>query len=133
MNGHPQRGPVPGAPASRKARKSFQEVALENESSRVRNVGTTFETRPDWCGPASIRSILHLGGTKVELGVQSTDDELLLRMRRGHTVRETIEANRALREAGLKVGFHMMPGLPGIHLPGATLGLGSCKVLTARA
>ena len=49
----------------------------------------------------------------MELGVQSTDDELLLRMRRGHTVRETIEANRALREAGLKVGFHMMPGLPG--------------------
>ena len=113
MNDHPQRGPGPGGSSLQEARKSFQEVSLENESSRVRNVGTTFETRPDWCGPASIRSILHLGGTKVELGVQSTDDELLLRMRRGHTVRETIEANRALREAGLKVGFHMMPGLPG--------------------
>lgn len=94
-------------------RKSFREVARENESSRVRNVGTTFETRPDWCRPVQIRNMLILGGTKVELGVQSTDDDLLAEMRRGHTVRDSIEANRALREAGLKVGFHMMPGLPG--------------------
>lgn len=94
-------------------RKSFEEAALENESSRVRNVGTTFETRPDWCSPSMIRNMLHLGGTKVELGVQSTDDDLLAKMRRGHIVQDSIEANRALKDAGFKVGFHMMPGLPG--------------------
>jgi elongator complex protein 3 len=94
-------------------RKSFLEVARANESSRVRNVGTTFETRPDWCSPSSIRDMLFFGGTKVELGVQSTDDDLLAKMRRGHTVSDSMEANRALREAGFKVGFHMMPGLPG--------------------
>jgi len=97
-------------------RRSFREVAIENESSRVRNVGTTFETRPDWCRPSMIRNMLHLGGTKVELGVQSTDDDLLAKMRRGHTVQDSIEANRALRDAGFKVGFHMMPGLPGSDL-----------------
>ncbi len=100
----------------RRHRKSFSEAALENESSQVRNVGTTFETRPDWCRPAQIRNMLLLGGTKVELGVQSTDDDLLARMRRGHVVQDSIDANRALREAGLKVGFHMMPGLPGSDL-----------------
>ncbi|MEA2046577.1 MAG: tRNA uridine(34) 5-carboxymethylaminomethyl modification radical SAM/GNAT enzyme Elp3 [Euryarchaeota archaeon] len=94
-------------------RKCFSEVARENETSTVRNVGTTFETRPDWCGPGQIKNLLLLGGTKVELGVQSTDDALLEKMRRGHTVRDAASANRALREAGLKVGFHMMPGLPG--------------------
>lgn len=94
-------------------RKTFAEVARENEHARVRNVGTTFETRPDWCTPLQIENMLSLGGTKVELGVQSTDDSLLKRMRRGHTVQDAINANRALREAGLKVGFHMMPGLPG--------------------
>lgn len=57
--------------------------------------------------------MLKLGATKVELGVQDTRDEILERMRRGHTVEDTAAANRALREAGLKVGFHMMPGLPG--------------------
>jgi elongator complex protein 3 len=97
-------------------RRSFLEVARENESSRVRNVGTTFETRPDWCSPTNIKNMLLLGGTKVELGVQSTDDDLLAKMRRGHTVSDSIEANRALREAGFKVGFHMMPGLPGSDL-----------------
>jgi elongator complex protein 3 len=108
MNDHPARmGKADGW------RRSFKEVALENENAKARNVGTTFETRPDWCGPAQIRNMLHLGGTKVELGVQSTSDVLLENMRRGHTVQDAVDANYALREAGLKVGFHMMPGLPG--------------------
>jgi len=96
-----------------KRRKSFLEVAKENEQSLVRNVGTTFETRPDWCTPTQMTNILYLGGTKVELGVQSTNDFVLKKMRRGHTVEDSVRANRDLREAGLKVGFHMMPGLPG--------------------
>ena len=57
--------------------------------------------------------MLSLGATKVELGVQSTRDELLSTMNRGHTVEDSVKSNWALREAGLKVGFHMMPGLPG--------------------
>lgn len=116
MNDHPGRDGMATSSQYRGGRRSFREVAADNETSRVRNVGTTFETRPDWCGPTSIRNMLLLGGTKVELGVQSTDDELLRKMRRGHSARDTIEANRALRDAGLKVGFHMMPGLPGSDL-----------------
>ncbi len=94
-------------------RDSFEAIAAANESARVRNIGTTFETRPDHCRPSDIAQMLHLGGTKVELGVQSTRDRVLEMMRRGHTVEDTAAANLALREAGLKVGFHMMPGLPG--------------------
>jgi len=93
--------------------KSFQEVASENEQSLVRNVGTTFETRPDWCTSSQIENMLILGGTKVELGVQTTDDEILKRIRRGHNVQASASANATLREAGFKVGFHIMPGLPG--------------------
>ncbi len=92
---------------------SFADVAHANKTAQVRNIGTTFETRPDWCKPYQIERMLDLGGTKVELGVQSTLDRVLREMRRGHTVQDTANANRALREAGLKVGFHMMPGLPG--------------------
>lgn len=92
---------------------SFSDIAEANETASVRNIGTTFETRPDWCGPSQIKRMLALGATKVELGVQSTRDDLLLKMRRGHTVDDTVRANKLLREAGLKVGFHMMPGLPG--------------------
>jgi elongator complex protein 3 len=102
----------PSQPKERPEWRSFQEVAQANESALVRNIGTTFETRPDWCQPEQIQRMLSLGGTKVELGVQSISDEALLRMKRGHTVEDTVNANRALRDAGLKVGFHMMPGLP---------------------
>ncbi len=63
--------------------------------------------------PEETMNMLLLGATKVELGVQSTRDDLLENMKRGHTVEDTVSANRALREVGLKVGFHMMPGLPG--------------------
>lgn len=96
--------------------KSFHCVAAANEVARVRNIGTTFETRPDWCKQKHITRILDLGGTKVELGVQSLRDEILRKMKRGHSVQDTVEANLALRESGLKVGFHMMLGLPGASL-----------------
>lgn len=105
----------PGAsvPSAPRPWQSFADVAAANETASVRNIGTTFETRPDFCGFAETMNMLLLGATKVELGVQSTRNDILQTMKRGHTVEDTISANRALREAGLKVGFHMMPGLPG--------------------
>ncbi|CAD7769994.1 hypothetical protein AIOGIFDO_00727 [Candidatus Methanoperedenaceae archaeon GB37] len=88
-------------------------VQRANEVARVRNVGITVETRPDYSMKEHINRILRLGATRVELGVQSIDDAVLRRINRGHTVADTIEANALLRDSSLKVGFHMMPGLPG--------------------
>ncbi|HON80975.1 MAG TPA: tRNA uridine(34) 5-carboxymethylaminomethyl modification radical SAM/GNAT enzyme Elp3 [Methanoregulaceae archaeon] len=84
-----------------------------NEYAAVRCVATTFETRPDWCGTGEISRMLSLGVTKVELGVQHIDDAILAFNRRGCTTEDTVTANRLLRDAGLKVGFHVMPNLPG--------------------
>ena len=95
---------------------SFDSVVKANQGSAIRNIGTTFETRPDWCRPEQIERMLALGATKVELGVQSTRDSILKIMKRGHNVEDVISANRDIRESGLKVGFHMMPGLPGSSL-----------------
>ncbi len=92
--------------------RTFEEVVERNEGADVRNIGTTFETKPDWCGPQQVDRMLRLGGTKVEVGVQTTDDDVLRRTHRGHTDEETREANRRLRDAGFKVGFHVMPGMP---------------------
>ncbi|HNS82891.1 MAG TPA: tRNA uridine(34) 5-carboxymethylaminomethyl modification radical SAM/GNAT enzyme Elp3, partial [Methanolinea sp.] len=88
-------------------------VFLQNEMSPVRCVATTFETRPDWCREEHVERMLALGVTKVELGVQHLDDRILAYNRRGCTVEDTIAANRLLRDAGIKVGFHVMPNLPG--------------------
>ncbi|WP_233357316.1 tRNA uridine(34) 5-carboxymethylaminomethyl modification radical SAM/GNAT enzyme Elp3 [Halococcoides cellulosivorans] len=91
----------------------IEATIAKNETGRVRNVTTTFETKPDWCGPTQIDRMLELGVTKVEVGVQTTHPEVLDRVGRGHDLDDSIAANRRLRDAGFKVGFHMMPGLPG--------------------
>ena len=94
--------------------RHLEDVVAENETGAVRNVGTTFETKPDWCGTEQIDRMLRLGGTKVEGGVQTTFEEVNRDMHRGHGVQASIDANRRLRDAGFKVGFHMMPGQPGM-------------------
>lgn len=93
---------------------TLEDVQSMNETAQVRNTGITFETRPDWTSVEHVDRMLELGATKVEIGVQSTYDFVLSRMKRGHTMADSIEANRILRDSGLKVGFHMMPGLPGM-------------------
>jgi elongator complex protein 3 (tRNA carboxymethyluridine synthase) len=60
--------------------------------------------------------MLALGVTKVELGVQHTDDRILDLNRRGCSLEDAVAANRLLRDSGFKVGFHVMPNLPGATL-----------------
>ena len=93
--------------------KPLGAVLEENETASVRNVATTFETKPDWVGPEQIDRMLRLGVTKVEVGVQTTFEGVNREMHRGHGVQDAIDAARRLRDAGFKVGFHMMPGQPG--------------------
>jgi elongator complex protein 3 len=92
----------------------LEDVVTDNETADVRNVATTFETKPDWCDPEQIDRMLRLGGTKVEVGVQTTFERVNREMHRGHGVQDAIDANSRLRDAGFKVGFHMMPGQPGM-------------------
>ncbi|MCU4739837.1 tRNA uridine(34) 5-carboxymethylaminomethyl modification radical SAM/GNAT enzyme Elp3 [Halobacteria archaeon AArc-m2/3/4] len=96
--------------------KYLEDVIAENETADVRNIGTTFETKPDWCDPEQIDRMLDLGGTKVEVGVQTTYERINREMHRGHGVKESIDANRRLRDSAFKVGFHMMPGQPGMSM-----------------
>jgi len=84
-----------------------------NEKASRRCIGMTFETRPDYLGREECDRILTLGGTRVEIGVQSTFDEPLILSGRGHLNRDTREATMTARDSGLKIGYHLMPGLPG--------------------
>jgi len=93
--------------------QSLEEAKKNAENSHVRNVGITVETRPDWAKEAHVDQMLAMGVTRVELGVQNIYDDIYRRVNRGHTVQDVIEATRILKDAGLKVAYHMMPGLPG--------------------
>ena len=91
----------------------LEEAKQRNEKAAHRCVGLCVETRPDWCSEQQIDGMLEYGTTCVELGVQTLDDEIYRVVKRGHKVKDVIEATRALRDCGLKVHYHWMPGLPG--------------------
>ena len=92
---------------------TLEEAKRLNETAANRCTGLCIETRPDWCGPEEIGRMLEFGATRVELGVQTLDDDIYRLVRRGHGVEEVVRATDLLREYGFKVYYHWMPGLPG--------------------
>jgi elongator complex protein 3 len=96
--------------------RSIEEAHLRNEKANSRCVALTVETRPDWAKEKQAEFMLRLGVTRVEIGVQSIYDDVLRRIERGHTARDTIEATRVLKDKGYKLCYHIMPGLPGSDL-----------------
>ncbi len=93
--------------------QSLEEAQIANETSEHRNVGLVIETRPDEITPERLAWFRKLGVTKVQLGAQSMDDEILLINQRGHTVAQTLQACGMLRAAGFKIVLHWMPNLLG--------------------
>jgi elongator complex protein 3 len=93
--------------------KTLKAAKVNAETSETRNVGITFETRPDYCDETTVDQMLDMGVTRVELGVQSVYDDVYHLVERGHTVADVVHATRRLKDAGLKVGYHIMLGLPG--------------------
>jgi len=59
--------------------------------------------------------MLRLGCTRVELGVQTVFDDILKKIKRGHTTKDSVEATAILKDLGFKVSYHIMPGLPGVN------------------
>jgi len=90
--------------------RSAQEM---NANAPNRCIGLTLETRPDLFGSDGVTDAVRLGTTRVELGVQTLRDDVLASVHRGHSVEATITATLAAKNAGLKVLYQMMPGLPG--------------------
>ncbi|EKE19913.1 MAG: hypothetical protein ACD_8C00086G0004 [uncultured bacterium] len=85
----------------------------KNETAKHRIIGLTLETRPDYIDEKEILNFRQLGCTRVELGVQSLYDDVLELNKRGHLIASTVEATKMLKDAGFKINYHMMPGLPG--------------------
>ena len=92
---------------------TLEEAKRLNETAAHRCTGLCIETRPDWCRQEEIDRMLEFGATRVELGVQTLDDEIYRLVGRGHKVEDVVEATTLLKEHGFKVHYHWMPGLPG--------------------
>jgi len=98
---------------AKRERLSLQEEQDINETARYKIIGLTLETRPDFIHETEIKKLRILGCTRVQLGVQHTDNKILDFIKRGHSIEQSILATRLLKDAGFKVDHHYMPDLPG--------------------
>ena len=96
-----------------KKSSGLEQAKKLNEQAKHRCVALCIETRPDVCGKEEISRMLDFGCTRVEIGVQCLDNKIYKKINRGHTIKDVIKATKLLKNAGFKVGFHIMPGLPG--------------------
>ncbi len=95
-----------------KKSKNLQEAQKINETAKHRCVALCVETRPDVC-VEYIPQMREFGVTRVELGVQILDDFIYEKINRGHKIKDVILATKKLKDSGFKIGYHIMPGLPG--------------------
>jgi elongator complex protein 3 len=85
---------------------------IRNEKAKYKIIGLTLETRPDYINEKELWQMREFGCTRVELGVQAVDDDILKLNKRGHGVNEIAKATRLLKNFGFKATYHLMPGLP---------------------
>lgn len=85
----------------------------ENETAKNRCIGITVETRPDWFFESEIDTSLDYGTTKVELGVQTTFNDIHRKTKRAHRISDVVRSTAYAKDSGLKVLYHLMPGIGG--------------------
>ena len=73
--------------------------------------GIRISTRPDAIDREVLSVLKEYGVTAIELGAQSTNDEVLLFNRRGHTKEDIINASLLIKEYDFSLGLQMMTGL----------------------
>lgn len=76
-------------------------------------VECTVEANPESLTPAMVKDLYALGATRLSLGVQSFDDEMLALLGRIHTAAEAREAIERARARFDNVSIDLMCGLPG--------------------
>ena len=90
----------------------LKEEQEKNETTKVRCIALCIETKPDWGLLDQGNQMLKLGCTRIELGVQSVYKDVIKYVHRGHTIKDTINSIRTLKDLGFKISAHYMPGLP---------------------
>lgn len=95
-----------------KANCILEKEQTKNETASIRCIALCIETKPDWGLLQQGNELLRLGCTRIELGIQSVYEEVIKHVHRGHTIQDTIDSIRILKDLGFKISAHYMPGLP---------------------
>jgi elongator complex protein 3 len=97
----------------KKLRAELTKQQKLNEVAKHRIIGLTLETRPDCVNLRTVWQMREMGCTRIELGIQHTDDAILKLIKRGHDNARSKLATQFLKNYGYKTDFHLMPQLPG--------------------
>lgn len=89
-----------------------KEIAIA-EKSKKRLIGLTVETRPDCITLKQIKNLREFNVTRLQIGVQHIDDDILNYIERGCITEDTIRGNNLWKQNGGKIDWHLMPDLPG--------------------
>jgi len=92
---------------------SIEEEIKINETNNFLIIGLTLETRPDFITKSTIKDYRRWGVTRIQIGVQHYDDNILREINRECYTEDTIKAIAMLKQSGFKVVCHLMPDLPG--------------------
>ena len=88
-----------------------KEIAI-NTTTKVHIIGICIETRPDAMDTDWIKRFRKWGITRIQLGVQHTDNTILKKINRGHTIEQALQAIEYLKDNCFKIDIHIMPDLP---------------------
>lgn len=94
----------------------IEQEKMINEKSLAHIIGITIETRPDKITKYELRRFRKYGVTRVQIGIQHTDDSVLKKINRECYQKDTIQALKLLKDNCFKVDIHIMPDLPGSNL-----------------
>ena len=92
--------------------RSVEEAIQFSEQSKMKCIGITIETRPDYCLKPHLNEMLSYGCTRIEIGVQSIYEDVARDTNRGHTVAAVCNSFQLAKDCGFKIVSHMMPDLP---------------------
>lgn len=70
-------------------------------------------TRPDYINDNILRNLKDYSVDIIELGIQSMDNEVLIKSGRGHTAQDVVNASKLIKDYGFTLGHQIMLGLPG--------------------
>ncbi|MDF2545745.1 MAG: radical protein [Anaerosolibacter sp.] len=92
-------------------RKLLSTAAKWKEKGYIRDI--RISTRPDYIDEEIMNLLIKYSVSIIELGVQSMDDEILIKSCRGHRANDVVHAVSLIRTYDIQLGLQMMIGLPG--------------------
>lgn len=95
---------------------SVAEAVKLSERAKIKCIGITIETRPDYCLKRHLNDMLEYGCTRLEIGLQSIYEDVAVDTNRGHTVRSVCQSFQLGKDCGYKIVTHIMPNLPNVDL-----------------